>query len=122
MSWGQLAVFAATAMVIIAIPGPSVMFIVGRALAYGRRAAVLTVLGNTMGAYVQVIVVAVGIGLLVERSIVVFDTLKLVGAAYLVYLGVRAFRDRRSLASAIAAVSGPPDRRGHLVFQGFVVG
>jgi threonine/homoserine/homoserine lactone efflux protein len=122
MSIGEILGFALAAFVIIAIPGPSVMFIVGRALAYGRRAAVLTVAGNTLGAYVQVTVVAIGIGVLVERSIIVFNVLKLVGALYLVFLGVRAFRDRRSLESALAPISRPPERGSSLVLQGFVVG
>ncbi|MFZ0171547.1 MAG: LysE family transporter, partial [Acidimicrobiales bacterium] len=84
MPTDHLLAFSLTAFVIIVIPGPSVMFIVGRALAHGRRAALLTVIGNTLGEYVQVVVVAVGIGLLVERSILVFNVVKLAGAAYLV--------------------------------------
>jgi threonine/homoserine/homoserine lactone efflux protein len=114
--------FAVAASVIIAIPGPSVMFIVGRALAYGRRAAVLTVVGNTLGAYVQVSLVAIGIGLLLERSIVVFDALKLAGAAYLVFLGIQAVRHRGALEATLAGPPDPPRRGGRLVVQGFVVG
>ncbi|MGA8681481.1 MAG: LysE family translocator, partial [Acidimicrobiales bacterium] len=101
MPTDHLLAFSLTAFVIIVIPGPSVMFIVGRALAHGRRAALLTVIGNTLGEYVQVVVVAVGIGLLVERSILVFNVVKLAGAAYLVWLGVQVFRKRRTLESAV---------------------
>ena len=122
MSTGQVLTFAVAAIIIIAVPGPSVMFIVARALAYGRRAAVLTVVGNTVGEYLQVVVVAVGIGVLVERSLWVFDVVKLVGAAYLVYLGVRTFRDRRSLEVAVSLVPVVPERNSKLVFQGFLVG
>ena len=106
MPTGHLLAFTLTAFVVIVIPGPSVMFIVGRALAHGRRAALLTVVGNTLGEYVQVLVVAVGIGVLVERSIVVFDVVKLGGAAYLVWLGIQAWRQRRSLEAVVAATSG----------------
>jgi threonine/homoserine/homoserine lactone efflux protein len=122
MSSGHVLAFAGAALVIIAIPGPSVMFIVGRALAYGRQAAVLTVVGNTLGEYVQVAVVAVGIGVLVERSLVVFDVLKVVGAVYLIYLGVRTFRDRRSLESTLVTEPAPVPSPSRLVFQGFAVG
>ncbi len=122
MSTANLLAFAVSAFVIIAIPGPSVMFIVGRALTYGRRAAVLTVIGNTAGEYVQVAVVAVGIGVLVERSMVVFNVLKLVGAAYLVFLGLRAFRDRRGLESVVGIAPGSPQRGSRLMVQGFLVG
>ena len=56
----RLLAFGVTAFVVIVIPGPSVLFVVGRALASGRRVAVLTVVGNTLGEYIQVIAVAVG--------------------------------------------------------------
>lgn len=122
MSGSHVLAFAVAASVIIAIPGPSVMFIVGRALAYGRRAAVLTVVGNTFGAYVQVSLVAVGVGLLVERSIVVFDVLRLAGAAYLVFLGIQAVRHRDALEATLSGPLDGPQRGGRLVVQGFVVG
>ena len=94
VSTDRLLAFAAMSFLLIVIPGPSVLFVVGRALAQGRRAALITVLGNTLGAYALVVAVAFGVGAVVERSAVVFTTLKLVGAAYLVYLGVKAVRQR----------------------------
>jgi threonine/homoserine/homoserine lactone efflux protein len=93
--------FALAAAVVIAIPGPSVLFIVGRAVSSGRAAALLTVIGNTIGEYCQVIAVAFGVGALVERSVVAFSLVKVLGAVYLVYLGVKTFRDRRRLASLV---------------------
>lgn len=72
----HLIAFVVTAFVIIVIPGPSVMFVVGRALALDRRAALLSVLGNTMSEYLQVILVAFGAGLLLERSVVAFEVVK----------------------------------------------
>ena len=103
----RLLLFSLTAAVVIAIPGPSVIFLVSRALSSGQRVAVLSVLGNALGEYVQVIAVAFGIGTLVEDSMAAFTALKLLGGAYLIYLGVRTFRQRRSLAAAIGAVSAP---------------
>jgi threonine/homoserine/homoserine lactone efflux protein len=121
LSTDRLLAFALTAFVVIVIPGPSVLFVVGRALASGRRVAVLTVIGNAVGEYVQVIAVAVGVGALAEHSVAAFTTLKLAGGAYLVYLGVKTFRQRRSLAAALAApVRGGSDRRSFL--EGFTVG
>ncbi len=67
--------FGLTAAVVIVIPGPSVLFVVGRARAGGRRMALLTVVGNAFGEYVQVIAVAIGIGALAERSVLAFDAL-----------------------------------------------
>lgn len=98
----QVLAFALLCVVIIVVPGPSVLFTVGRALTVGRREALLTVAGNAIGAYLQAVAVAVGIGVLVERSIVVFTVIKLVGAAYLVFLGVQAIRHRRKVTEALA--------------------
>jgi threonine/homoserine/homoserine lactone efflux protein len=121
LSADRLLAFGVTALVVIVIPGPSVLFVVGRALAGGRRVAILTVVGNALGEYVQVIAVAFGVGALAEQSVAAFTALKLVGGAYLVYLGVRTFRERRSLAAALAApTSMQSDRRSFI--QGVTVG
>jgi threonine/homoserine/homoserine lactone efflux protein len=117
----RIAAFALTAFVVIVIPGPSVLFVVARALASGRRVAVLTVVGNALGEYVQVIAVAFGVGAVAEHSVAAFTTLKLAGGAYLIYLGVRTFRERKSLAAALAApVPSRSDRRAFL--EGATVG
>ncbi|WP_327357686.1 LysE family translocator [Streptomyces sp. NBC_01304] len=122
ISTDRLLAFAAMSFLLIVIPGPSVIFVVGRALAQGRRAALMTVVGNTLGAYVLVLAVALGVGAVVERSVLVFTLLKLVGAAYLVYLGVKAVRRRGALQAAFA----DPDSvaRGGLrtLGEGFLVG
>lgn len=99
----HLAEFAALAAVLIAIPGPSVVFTISRALTVGRRGALLTVAGNALGLCVQVTAVAFGAGALVERSATVFTAVKWAGAAYLAYLGVQAIRHRQSMAEALAA-------------------
>ena len=64
----NLAAFMLAALVLIAIPGPSVLFVISRGVVLGRRAALATVRGNCAGVYVQVIAVALGVGVLVERS------------------------------------------------------
>ncbi|MFD5320788.1 LysE family translocator [Streptomyces sp. NPDC127098] len=120
----RLLAFAAMSFLLIIVPGPSVLFVIGRALAHGRRAALTTVVGNTLGAYTLVIAVALGVGTIVERSALVFTALKLAGAAYLVYLGVRAVRERRSLRAEFAAEGdGAAARRGlRTLWEGYVVG
>ena len=113
--------FAIAAFVLIIIPGPSVLFVVSRGVALGRRAALLSVLGNEAGLFVHVVAVAVGLGAVVERSAAVFTVLKLAGAAYLVYLGVKAIRTRRSLRGVLDAATLP--KRGRRLFgEGFLVG
>ena len=117
----HLLAFTVTAFVLIAIPGPSVLFTVSRAITLGRAAGVATVAGNTVGAFTQVVAVAFGVGPLVERSVLLFTVLKLAGAAYLVFLGVQAIRHRQSLAEALGATI---ERKtaARIVIDGFTVG
>lgn len=96
ISTTHLLAFVISSFVLIAIPGPSVLFTVGRALVLGRRGGFASAAGNSVGALTQAVAVAFGLGALVERSIVVFTVVKLVGAAYLVYLGVQAIRHRKA--------------------------
>lgn len=117
----RILVFAAVSFLLIVIPGPSVLFVIGRALAHGRRAALITVVGNTLGAYVLVAAVAFGVGTVVERSAAVFTVLKLAGAAYLVYLGIKAVRERGSLRAALGG-DGPVRGSLRTVWEGFAVG
>ena len=94
---------------------------ISRGVTLGRRAGLATVLGNETGLAVQVAAVAAGLGAVVSRSLVVFTTIKLVGAAYLIYLGVQAVRHRRTLANAYAeGVEPKPISR--IYREGFVVG
>ena len=87
--------FLLTAGLIVAIPGPSVLFIVGRSLALGRRAGLVSVLGNNLGLCALVTAVAFGVGALITASHIAFLVLKTGGALYLVYLGGQAIRHRR---------------------------
>ncbi|MFC4950635.1 LysE family translocator [Pseudonocardia sp. GCM10023141] len=115
-----LLTFALAGVVLVVIPGPSVLFIVGRALAHGRRAALTSVAGNTVGASLVVLVVAFGFGAVAAESVEVFTVLKLVGAAYLIYIGVQTFRSRGDLAAALTGPAGPLGKR--LFLQGVIVG
>ena len=117
----QLLTFGLAALVLIVIPGPSVVFVIGRALAYGQRVALASVAGNTLGLLVVMTLVAVGLGAVVAESIVVFTVLKIVGAAYLVSLGVQAFRHRSGLHVDEESVREPIGGRTAMR-QGFVVG
>lgn len=117
----HLLAFTVTAWLLIAVPGPSVLFTVSRAIALGRGAGVATVVGNTAGAFVQAVAVAFGIGPLVERSELLFTILKLAGAGYLIFLGVQAIRHRDSLGEALSATV---ERKttARIVGDGFTVG
>ena len=123
ISSGQLLSYALASLVLSVIPGPGVLFIVGRALAHGRRTAVATAAGHAVGNYVVAACVAVGLGSVLERSAQVFLAVKLAGAAYLVWLGVQAFRHRASLAGAMSSSSRSQAGAGWRALRdGFVVG
>jgi threonine/homoserine/homoserine lactone efflux protein len=117
----HLVAFVLLSYALIVIPGPNVLFVISRALQLGRTAGLAAVIGGQLGVYTQVIAVAVGIGALVEQSVAIFTVIKLAGAAYLVYLGVQAIRQRRSLTSALdIGVEKKPT--GQMLRDGFVVG
>lgn len=88
----QALALALASVVLIAVPGPSVMFVVGRALSYGRSNALASVAGNAIGCYLVGVVIALGLGPLLERSAILFQAIKWAGILYLVYLGIQAIR------------------------------
>jgi threonine/homoserine/homoserine lactone efflux protein len=118
----QLLGFGVAALVLIVIPGPSVVFVIGRALAYGRAVALASVVGNSLGLLTIVVLVAFGLGVVVQESIVVFQVLKLVGAAYLVYLGVEAVRRRKEFPGQSSDLGGAGMTWRRAIRQGYVVG
>jgi threonine/homoserine/homoserine lactone efflux protein len=119
----HLVEFLLTVYVLILIPGPSVLFVVSRGVSLGRRAALATVAGNASGFALQLVLVSIGVGSIVARSDAVFTTLKLLGAADLVFLGVRNIRDRKALAALFApAVPTQPKPLRRIVREGFFVG
>jgi threonine/homoserine/homoserine lactone efflux protein len=117
----SIAAFAALSFAIIVVPGPSVMFIVSRGVALGRRVALITALGNSAGVYVQMVFVALGLGAIVGRSIAVFNGIKLAGALYLVWLGIQAIRHRRDLGRTLDTAQTAGSSRSVFV-EGFIVG
>ncbi|MFI7525569.1 LysE family translocator [Nocardia salmonicida] len=123
VSSAHLVSFAGLAFLLVIVPGPSVLFTIGRALTVGRRSALMTVLGNAIGVYGQVVAVAFGVGAVVAASAVVFTAIKLVGAAYLVYLGVQAIRHRDALQTAFHAEQSVDSHRPATALRdGLIVG
>jgi threonine/homoserine/homoserine lactone efflux protein len=115
----NLIAFSAAAVLLALLPGPSVLFAIGRAFSLGRLGAIISVLGNSVGVLVQVAAVALGLGALIETSVVVFTIVKLVGAAFLVYLGVQAIRHRKDRS---AEPDVAPRSRWRSFGEGVVVG
>jgi len=115
-----LLAFGVTALILIVIPGPSVLFTLGRSIALGRAAGITSVAGNTLGSLGLALAVALGVGALVEASAVLFLIVKIAGAAYLVYLGVRTILQRKKHAAVATDAAPAPLRR--IFGQALVVG
>jgi threonine/homoserine/homoserine lactone efflux protein len=91
---GTLAAFAATALVLLLIPGPAVLYIVSQSVEHGRRAGLTASLGVHAGTLVHVTAAALGLSAILVSSSLAFGAVRLVGAAYLIYLGVRTLAGR----------------------------
>ena len=115
-----LAGFIAAALVILLIPGPAVLYLVARSLAQGRRAGFVSVLGLSTGALVHVVAATVGLSAILVASAAAFTVVKMLGAAYLVYLGVRALLAARA-SSSEHPVPEPPRSSSRIFADGVVV-
>jgi threonine/homoserine/homoserine lactone efflux protein len=119
---GHLAAFLVTVYVLILVPGPSVVFTVSRGVSLGRRAALATVVGNTAGLALQLVLVVLGLGALLARSDLIYRTLELIGAAYLMFLGFRTIRERGRLSAEIVSAAANPRSLATTVREGMTVG
>jgi threonine/homoserine/homoserine lactone efflux protein len=117
-SLSTYALFVATALALLAIPGPAVLYIVSRSIDQGRRAGFASVCGITTGTIVHVTLATVGLSSLVLASRIAFDTVRYAGAAYLIYLGVRRLLTRRVEADREGR---PPRTMRELYTQGLIV-
>ena len=122
-SSSQWVAFLVASILFIQVPGPSLLFTIGRALTVGRREALLSVVGNAIGVTAQALLVAVGLGAVVAASVTAYTVIKVAGAAYVIWLGIQAIRHRREGREALekqeAQVSA---KRGHALRIGTVVG
>lgn len=121
-SFHALLAFGLASIVLIEIPGPSLLFALGRALSAGRREAIVSVVGNAIGLLAQVAAVAVGLGAVVAASATAFTALKLVGGVYVAYLGVQAIRHRREARLALDVATAPALPAWRALWTGMIVG
>jgi len=99
-SHAQLMFFVTAAAILLAIPGPAVLYIVGRSVGHGRNAGLVSALGIGVGTLVHTAAAAVGLSALLVSSAMAFSVVKYLGAAYLVFLGIQRLRSTDSLAAA----------------------
>jgi threonine/homoserine/homoserine lactone efflux protein len=114
--------YCIAAMVIILAPGPSVLFVLARAIAWGRATAVATVAGNVTGAFTLSVVVAIGLGPILQRSEIAFISVQVLGGLYLVYLGITAIKHSQIHASDMANQGDIRPSTWRSMREGFWVG
>ncbi len=103
--------------VIVIVPGPSVTVIIANSMKHGTRAGLLNVLGTQLGIVTMIGILAVGFSAVIAGMGSVFEVLRLVGAAYLIWLGIKMWRSDGTLGSR-ETVARPG---GSFVLQGFIV-
>ena len=103
-------------------PGPSVLFVLARAIAWGRATAVATVIGNVMGAFSLSVVVAVGLGPILQRSEFAFIAVQVLGGFYLIYLGIVAIKQSQIHASDMTNQGDIRPSKWRSMREGFWVG
>ncbi len=121
-SSSQWIAFLVASILFIQVPGPSVLFMLGRALTVSLRDALVSVVGNGLGLMTQVLLVAIGLGAVVAASATAYTVLKLVGAAYVVWVGIQAIRHRSDARRAMLESTAESERAGKALATGFVVG
>ena len=109
---GTLALFALAALALIVVPGPAVLYIVAQSIDRGRLAGVVSALGVAAGGLVHVAAAAIGLSALLVSSATAFTVVKLVGAAYLIGLGLFTLVRRREAAADVP----PVERRLRRIF------
>jgi len=116
----RLLAFAGFSLLLALTPGPDFALVTRNALAFGRRGVLLTTAGLTGGLAIWVAASAIGIAVLLERSAALYTAVRLAGAAYLAYLGVRTLWASRRQPPPLSATPPPPRRASRIWSQGLL--
>jgi homoserine/homoserine lactone efflux protein len=117
MTYETYFAFCLAALALALVPGPTVTVIIANSLRYGSRAGLMNVLGTQAGVVIWLAIAAAGLGAALQIMGVWFDVLRWVGAAYLVWMGIKLLRSNGDLAVAVDRARP----RGSFFLQGFVV-
>lgn len=118
----NLAQFVLASVAIILVPGPSVMFVIARAVAWGRMTALLTALGNALGMLLLSVFIAVGLGPLLQRYELLLIVVQVLGGMYLIHLGIDAWRHKQEHADDMVKIEEVKPSNYQILRQGFTVG
>jgi threonine/homoserine/homoserine lactone efflux protein len=113
----KLALFIASSLALLVVPGPAVLYIVTRSLSQGRAAGLVSMLGVNSGALLHTVAAALGLSAILVSSALAFSVVKYAGAAYLIYLGVRQFFTK----GAFENIELKQDSLSRIFTQGVVV-
>lgn len=114
MSFDHWLAFAAASAILVAIPGPTVLLVISYALGHGRKSALATVAGVALGDFTSMTTSMLGLGALLAASATLFTGLKWIGAAYLIYLGVKLWR--APVSRPMGSDAPPPAERPIRIF------
>lgn len=114
--------FILASVAIILVPGPSVMFVIARAVAWGRLTAVLTAIGNALGMLLLSVFIAVGLGPLLQRYALLLIVVQVLGGMYLIHLGIDAWRHKQEHADDMVKIEEVKPSNYQILRQGFTVG
>jgi len=118
MEWQSYWMFVVASVVLVLIPGPDMACILGRTVAQGRRAGIITALGVNAGAYVHLLAAVTGLSAILMTSAAAFTVVKVLGAAYLVWLGVQTLLSARKRDVSPVGLTGVSMRAAF--WQGFL--
>ncbi|MCF8553547.1 MAG: LysE family translocator [Candidatus Nanopelagicales bacterium] len=118
----NLTQFVLASVAIILVPGPSVMFVIARAVAWGRMTAVITALGNALGMLLLSVFIAVGLGPLLQKYALLLIAVQVLGGMYLIHLGIDAWRHRQEHADDMVKIEEVKPSSYQILRQGFTVG
>lgn len=114
--------YLVAAIIIMLAPGPSVLFVIARAISWGRATAIATVAGNAIGMFLLSILVAFGLGPVLQRSDLAFISVQILGGSYLIYLGIDAIRHSQIHAEAMVNQGDIRPTITRSIRDGFTVG
>ena len=97
MEWSSFALFFAASWILIITPGPDMIYVITKGVSQGRKAGMISAIGITLGILVHTVFAAFGLAIILKTSAMAFLTVKLAGAGYLIYLGIKSIKDETVL-------------------------
>jgi threonine/homoserine/homoserine lactone efflux protein len=118
LEWDVFRIFLIASLALVLVPGPAVLYIVARSIAQGRKAGIVSVLGIAVGGTVHVTAAALGLSALLMSSVLAFMVVKYLGAAYLIYIGIRTLLTKTKTDDTSDTETQP---LWHIFRQGIIV-